>query len=557
MTPEEKQQLLIDLKKKKLALLVAQRSGYGKPVVEGGRFQVGGEVNTLKEHLGGAVEPAAAMLTGMAGETVGNLAAGAAELFEPTRAMIAGEPTNRRIGLQTRDYVRDAMTYKPRTDQGKRVTGNMAQFMQPVAEAVEMARLGDEALEAGLPMGVAAAAEGIPEYLGAFLASRGMPTQKVEPVKFPAGVRDVKAARFIKTSKGMEKYAPAQKAHKQGWSDEVIAVARTGAKSKGTRSKMLDMINMAKRGKSDPVWGASNRPSQVLGESVMERYSYLKGLNKQAGGMIDDVAKDFLAGKRIDHVPIINKFQKGIRELGGVYQDGKLVFPKGSRLHGQPANQKGLRVIMDQVDSMGPNPDAYRLHLLKQNIDDFVSYGKKPGSVSAMSGKTESLLKTLRKDINAKLKGASNNYDTVNTIFSDTRDAMNALGEAFGKNLYGDSAVMATGETMRRWIGRATTRGPIMNAFRKADDISAKYGGKFDDAAEPQILMSNILDDFLTDPGMRATAKADIGSRVQQVIERSTLHNVATGADDIINRMRGIDDMSALKSLEELVRAGQ
>ena len=551
------------------AELDRRRSGtdFGDPVVKDGKFQVGGKATVdaidIADPVLQHVEPAVTMATGAVGETVGNLAGGAQMLWEPARAAITGDFQNPLAAQQVRDYVSNAMTYQPRSEGGKRMLGNIAQFMQPVAEVVEAARLGDEVLDADLPlpdsvnMGLAASAEAIPEYLGAFLGARGMPAQKPMEVKFPTGMGDVKAARLIKTPKGMQKYPPAMKAHKQGWSDEVITVARSGSRSPGTQKKLQEMIQMAKRAKSDPVWGATNRPSQVLGDSVVARYRYLKDINQKAGQMIDRVAKDFLVGKQVDHAPAIQKFYQGVKDLGGRRVDGKLVFPRGSRLHGQAGNQKGLRVISDQIDAMGPAPDAYQLHILKQNIDDFVSYGKKPGSVSALSGKTETLLKSLRGEINAKLKGASNNYDTVNTMFSDTKDAITGLGEAVGKNLYGDSATIATGETMRRWIGRAQSRGPIIQAYEKADDIAAKYGARFDDVAEPQILMSNILDDFLTDPKMRATAKADFGGKTAQMIERSTLHNVATAADDAINRLRGVDDIRALKALEELVSAGQ
>jgi hypothetical protein len=564
---------------------------YGEPVVKDGQFQVGGPVTVEAEEIaGGLVEPAVSMATGALAYTPAQIGGGIQMALNPQDPM---------AGPSARDRIQQALTYAPRTESGKSVVAGLSDnpVTNFVAEIEEKIRLGDEALEAGWPEWLAKNAEALPEFLGAGLAGFGLRPgapapqanlkgQKVVYPKPKGGVKSTPSGRVegLATNEGTIKAAIANKtgnpkaapfkidkagnltkhpyyktASRQGWPDEVIEVAKVGALNPANKSKLLEMIHITKRAKKDVIWGASNRPTQVVGDSVMARYAFLKKTNSMFGDQINKVARESLSGKHIDHAQLFGQFSDEIAQLGGTLNDkGKLVFPPGAKLAGQTGNQKGLAQVLSQIKALGPNPDAYALHGLKQFIDEFVSYGKKPGAKTAMSGAAERSLKALRAGINEKLQGVSSNYDIVNTGFADTKTALQHLGEAFGKNLYGPGAEKATGGRMRRWIGNADSRVPIMNAFKEADDIARKYGGDFTDAAEPQILIANALDDLLTTPLTRTSFKAEGSKAVTgalESIDRSWLHHTGRAIDESVNKIMRVSDENAIKALEDLIRS--
>jgi hypothetical protein len=590
------------------------REYYGEPVVKDGQYQVGGPATVKAEEIaGGAVEPIMTMATGTAAYTPAQFSGAMQAASNPNDPMAGPKARDRfqkfftytprtESGKEVLQGWADAMQLAGETEIPFTNTeiGDL-----PIVQGRGEDQLINASVDGGAVMQDgqyqvggpiknqyrARLAEATPEIFQAALAATGIPAARqikpqlsaprIDPkTGMPRPIStygqkksallgqqdDVIAARhqidkrgraFNPEPKGkVVKYPPAAKAHKQGWSDDVITIARSAGREPETRSNVLEMLYITKRAKRNPNWGANHRPFEALGEPVMRRYEYLRNLNESIN--IDVVAKEYLSGGTINHNQIISKFQQEIARLGGVVNEkGQLIFPKGSRLHGQAGNQKALRIIRDQIDSLPENPSAYDMHLLKQNADDWIAWGKEPGSKDTITKLAENPLKSLRRDINTELKGLSSNYDSANQIFSDTKGALTELGNAFGKTLYGESAVKATGKRMRRWIGNAVSADPIADAYRLADDVARRYGANFTDAVEPQVLLANALDDFLTTPLSRTTAKGEWGRKGAEVMERSTIHNLATGFDKGLNKMRGINDDAAIQALEDLVRAGQ
>ena len=234
-------------------------------------------------------------------------------------------------------------------------------------------------------------------------------------------------------------------------------------------------------------------------------------------------------------------------------EKGKLVFGVNSRLYKQGKNQKALQVAWDKIESLGPNPDAYALHDFKQFITEFTTYGKQ--AKRGISGQADDAIKTLRGDINESLKGISKPYDRVNKAYSETIQALDDMGAALGKTLYGPNADKATGTTMRRWIGNPASRVPIQNAVNQATEVVGRYGIKFNDAPESQVMFANILDDLLTSPDTRTTFKAEGGKMVVEALDRSALHHYANIVDKGVNKVIGHSDAKALNALEDLLRS--
>lgn len=533
---------------------------------------------------GGVVEPAMTLASGMAAAPVAQIGGGIQQALSPTNPV---------AGFQARDRIQDFFTYKPRTQGGQEAMlapdSVPAQVMETVDDNLHW---GEEVYDATGNETLAKIVEALPSWAGAAIASLGLRPKVQAGLKSATRTAGPKGFSMTKTGRvesGLSdkgkihqslvnrvadpktakwKLAPSgemviddlyKAASKQGWPDPVITMAKHGAANPANKTKYLEMIHTTKRALKDLEWGASNRPTQIVGESVLKRFNFLKETNKILGKAIDDVAQGSLAGKVIEHGPLFKAFDDFIVKFGGKVNDkGKLVFPPGARLAGQASNQKGLATIKGQINALGPSPDAYQLHILKQNIDDFISYGKTPGSQGAMTGKSQGALKALRNGINKKLKGVSDNYDVVNQGFADTKGALDQLSDAFGKTIYGEGAEKVTGVKMRQWIGNAPNRTKVMNAFKGSDDIARKYGGTFDDTAEGQVLLANALDDILTTQITRSSLKGDVkgatGSMLQKA-RQSTLSHVEDATTAAKNAMSNINDEQALAALEDIIRS--
>ena len=97
----------------------------------------------------------------------------------------------------------------------------------------------------------------------------------------------------------------------------------------------------------------------------------------------------------------------------------------------------------------------------------------------------------------------------------------------------------------------------MINAFRQADETATKYGGKFSDTMEAQILMGNALDDLLTkaNPLTRSTFKADIRAATDP--KGVLLEKTAGKAVGKVGKLFGYTDdpLEALNAIEDLLRS--
>ena len=151
--------------------------------------------------------------------------------------------------------------------------------------------------------------------------------------------------------------------------------------------------------------------------------------------------------------------------------------------------------------------------------------------------------------------GIGKPYDKVNTAYSDSISSLDDLGDALGKTLHGENADKATGVTMRRWIGNAVSRVPIVNAVSNADKTLAKYKIVFKDDPATLVLFANALDDYLTTPTNRTSFKAEAGAKIEKAINQSKTAQVVGGAGKIIDKVMGKSDAEILNALEDLLRS--
>lgn len=509
------------------------RESFGEPVVEDDQFQVGGDVTVpisdIFPGVSSVVERTANLMTATAAEPIAGIA-GLAQSLNP----LAPEGA----GAETVEQVREALTFDPRSEQAQVDQVAFAEMMRPVAEWIDKARMGDEALEAGMPPAVAAAYEAFPEAVGGMLAIAGLPSvrgtlapsapTRIKP-KNAEQIADIMtgkepAARFKLAGQSVKKNRLGRDAISRGWDE--LAVAKVSSLKGSEKPIYQRMVNKAKDYFRE--FSPSGRPSDVVGTEVAKRLRYLADLKETNGKRLNKIVNGPMGRKQVDIDDFVGEFLQDMSELGGRFdRNGKLVFSTESRLFQQPGNQKALSGLFERLKISG-NPTAKQIHETKQWIDEFIDYGKSPTKTDAGISKTvERLLKGYRGKLNDKLR-VDEKYARANDIFSDAAGALTDMQKAIGPSvdILDDPAFKAIGQKMRTFLSNNANRVKVEAAVGEMQAIANKWGGKFPDhdiAAQMKFIneMERLWGAF-TDTSF----KAEIGQAGQRVAETPSVAQV-------------------------------
>lgn len=343
---------------------------------------------------------------------------------------------------------------------------------------------------------------------------------------------------------------------KQGFDQGVIATVK-GA-SKVDRGKMSKMVEVMQKGKENALFAMKNRPSDVAGDSLLKRVRFIKEINRGAGKDINKAAQS-LRGKTVDFDQPIKSFMDNLDDMG-IALDGKNrpIFT-GSDIEGLAAPQSAINNIVNRLSSGKPGvaPDAFEMHRMKRFIDEVVTYGKQG---EGLAGKTERILKQLRRDLDTTLDDAFPAYNKANTIYADTVGALDALQDVAGRkmDLFGPNADKATGTLLRRMMSNAQSRVNLVDAVDNLETISKKYGSTFGDDISTQMLFVDELDSVFgpvartslageTAKGFKKGAEAVAG---QRTVVGAAIEAGAAG----VEKLRGINEEAAFKSIKELLK---
>ena len=497
----------------------------------------------------GIAEPAAAFLSGIAAETVSGIS-GIHAAMDPRLDPGAGG--------ETTELVREALTFNPRTEEGKKNLESIAdnEVVKAITGALEKAEtsLGEIGFDLKGPIG-GAIGEAIPtaiiEALGLAGVKAGLkgvkavrpvvsetkdiataifkkqsPTKQRIAKLIQEGSTDVETARFkldqptaaihpgdSKLLDGPSVSGPAKKiteslnlggprvktdtlaveAIKQGFDEGVIAAVKgTG---RADKSKMLEMVNIMERGKKNARFAVENRPGDVAGDSLMERFRLVRDTNINAGKELDGVAKS-LEGKPVDLSEAVNSFASSLDDLGvNLIDDGKGGFKPDFELSQLAPGDRGpLREVVRQMNIRGAGGvDALSAHKMKRVIDNNVTFGR---SKTGISGDAERALKDFRNKLDTSLDNAFPEYNRVNTTYSETIGAMDLIQDVAGKkmNLVGPNADKATGTLLRRLMSNAQSRIRLLDAVNELEGVAVKHGGVFSDDLLSQVLFVDELD---------------------------------------------------------------
>lgn len=508
---------------------------------------------TLGQRATALGETALAMGTGATTGTLGMLAG---TLQQGGRELLSGQfgtpEAANRIEQRAADVAGSA-TYSPRSPLAGEYLQNIGEAAAPLAglaglsgqinavsSAARMApRAVPDALEVARPMQSPAKQE-MAQRIIAGETSKDLAKSMVPPESIAKGRPVVKSDRI------------AQEAIKQGFDEGVVAAVKQTTPV--NKAKLLRMATIAEKAKQDAVFGSTNRPADVAGDSLAQRIKTIRKVNQEAGQQLDGVAKS-LRGQKGDLTTPTENFARNLNEMGVQENgDGSLNFV-GSDIEGIAGAEKILKQVASRVRKLDAD-DAYDMHRLKRYIDEQVTYGK---TTEGLSGKAERALKNLRADIDASLDAQFPEYNRVNTQYADTISALDAFQDAAGTkvNLFGENSEKALGTVSRRLLSNTQSRVNLIDSIKNIDDVAKKYGTTFDDDIMTQVLFADELDKVFG-AAARTSLQGDVGKGVKRGLETATGQRTLTGigidaASSAIEKARGINEQNAFKSIKELL----
>lgn len=362
----------------------------------------------------------------------------------------------------------------------------------------------------------------------------------------------------------------------QGFDEGVIAAVK-GA-SKDDKRSFMEMVNIMERGKKNARFAIENRPSDVVGDLLTGRLKVVRKANRDAGQQLDAVAKN-LRGKPVEFQGAIDTFIGDLDDMGIVLarsEGGKVKAAfEGSDIEGLAGPQSAVNRIVIRLSSGRP-PDAFELHRMKRFIDEQVTFGK---NAEGLAGKTEVILKRLRRNLDEALDTNFPDYDKVNTQYAETIGALDAFQDAAGRkmDLTGPNAEKAVGTLMRRIMSNAQSRITVLDSVNEIEKVAKKFSrrlerpglkiegptlkieGPLHKALKNDLLTQILFVDEL-DSVFGPVAKTSFQGQIDQSVQRaaraarSPTEAAVEVAGAAAEKVRGINQEGAFKAIKRLLR---
>jgi uncharacterized protein YukE len=328
--------------------------------------------------------------------------------------------------------------------------------------------------------------------------------------------------------------------------------------NKATKAKTKEMFDMAKRNSTNKAKAAVERPSDILGDSIMARAKHIKNVLQTSGKKLNEIAQG-LKGKAVNNFDdVMLNVQDDIAGLGARIDDTGNINFAGSSLEDLGSNEK---VISNVYRRLNNAQDAADLHNLKRYIDNNVNYGK---ASEGLVGESEHLLKGWRKAINDALGNTFDDYKTVNGVLSKNIDALDGMHELLGNkvNINDPLAGLRAGTVAETVLSNNRSRGNVLTSLKKVQDVSREFGMKADDDIIQQILFADMLEDVF-DASTLGTQRSFKGQITRGVTDAAG--DVATGRGMLqtgldlgkkgVDAIRGITPQSRQDALEALINS--
>ena len=390
-----------------------------------------------------------------------------------------------------------------------------------------------------------------------FLPDNTTPKQAVDLIlkkKMRDGDKDDALWPYQLDKKGqVEPDLLAQDAVRQGF--EGADLQSIKAANPQTKAKMQNMIAVTRRRMVDST--IVERPTTVVGDSVMARFDYISRSASEAAVELKKIADTKLMGKSINLDDIESDF---LSEMDRLYisVDRSSIPPKldfsGSDISKDLTSQKAIQDVVDLL-SYDSSPNAFRAHRIKRQLDALVDYRKKDSGGLTDAGKN--VIKAMRRSLNNSIRDVDADYARVNDTLSESLGAMEDLDKAVGAsiNLNAPQAASALGTNLRRLLSNGQTRGNLDNAVSEIDAVARNLGGNFGDDVNSLMHFANTLENRFgivakNSFGGQVAAGAKQASRGFEGLKEAAIDKAA----EALERSRGINDNSAINTLHALVK---
>lgn len=260
----------------------------------------------------------------------------------------------------------------------------------------------------------------------------------------------------------------------------VAVIENMSPASKKILNKQLDNIS---RGRKEPLFGDANRPSNTLGESILERAIAINKVNDRAGKTIGK-AVESLKDVNVDTSGANNAFLNGLDDLGVTFKRGDdgWVTPDFSRSRFDGGNQQKMTVLINDLLDGKPAFDV--AHKLKRTIRGNIDFESGAGGIGQVKGDSKQLLKALSSGIDEVLDSTSPQYKKANESFAKTIKLKNDFDKLMGKDIDLTDRVSASsilGNKAMRVDSNAPSGVVINKLFMDADNVLGDFKIRFKD----------------------------------------------------------------------------
>lgn len=474
------------------------------------------------------------------------------------------------------------LTYHPTTEQGRQILEHLSNLAEPlVAVAPATAEMGAIAEGGRAVAPVAGELAGKAAAPVKSIFDYQSPTKQAIAHKISTGQMDVETAPYRLKGEIPDKHLPAEtggkvaqyiadgapkiekdpnaiEAIKQGFDKGVVATIKGADPT--DKSKMLQMVDIKERAKQNAHSAALNRPSDVVGNSLLERYKTVHQANRQAGNELDSIAKS-LKGQQVDIHPAVHQFLNDLQDLGVRFNKNMVPIFRNSDVEGVKSAENVIRSIVKRMRETKV-PDAYDVHRLKRFIDERSKYGTQG---EGLKGAAERVVKRLRHNLDGELDSQFPEYDRVNTVYAKTRNAMDDLQSVAGKkmDLSGPNADKALGVLMRRIMSNAQSRTNLLDSMNQIQQVANEVGGNYKGDLVTQAMFADELDAvFGTDARTSFQGQIKQGLSSEDVataadVARGSPTGLLRAAHRTWKRTRGIDQKKGFKAIRDLLRDNQ
>ena len=336
-----------------------------------------------------------------------------------------------------------------------------------------------------------------------------------------------------------------QQAIKQGFDEGLVAMIREA--SPADRRNMLQSLDIMEQATGNKRFSMLNRTTDVAGRSVLDRYKTIREANKKAGRSIDRYARQNLRNQYVDFDQPVNNFLSELQDMGIRQRNDLSLDFSGSDIEGLAGAENFLNRVVNRMKSPR-DMTAYEVHMLKKFIDEQVTYGK---IQEGLSGRTERVVKNLRRNLDDLLDENFAGYNTANTRYAETINAMNDFQDLMGRKIDFDSksAPTAVGTKLRGLGSNIQSRGRLLDSLGELQTLGNRYG-QFDDDVINQAAFTMDLDRVFG-----TKADTSFAGQIGERIPTSRGEMVSAAARAAANKVRGINQEAQFKAMRELLNS--